>query len=289
MTVSDHLFVWLQHCLPKRLLTALIYRIARIESPGFKDFLIRHFCRLYAVDTAEAIVPAGGYRSFNDFFTRALRPGARVVDTSPRALTSPCDGTVAERGDLIGSDVTQATLAAKRRTYRLDAFLGDVARARPYQNGRFATIYLAPYNYHRVHVPLDGTLVGLQYEPGLLYSVNMTTAALVDALYVKNERLVCHFESPQGPYALVFVGALNVGSVSLTGVGEVLPRADRHAGPLPLPERREYRRGDELGWFNMGSTVVLVFPAGAIEFTDDFKPGAVVRMGEQIATTAATL
>lgn len=288
MTFADHLFVWLQHALPKRLITALVYRIARVEAAGIKNLLIRQFTRLYAVNTDEALVPAGGYRSFNAFFTRALKPGARIVDTDSNAVTSPCDGTVAERGDLIGHDVTQSRIVAKHRTYPLDEFLGDVDRAAPYRDGRFATIYLAPYNYHRVHVPLDSTLVGLHYEPGLLYSVNLTTAALVDALYVKNERLVCHFDSAAGPYALVFVGALNVGSVSLTGVGEVLPRAERRAGSLALPARRHYARGEELGWFNMGSTVVLVFPAGAIEFTDRFKPGAVVRMGERIATTATT-
>jgi phosphatidylserine decarboxylase len=131
-------------------------------------------------------------------------------------------------------------------------------------------------------VPCDGTLVGLHYEPGYLYSVNMTTAALVDALYVKNERLVCHFETTDGPYTLTFVGALNVGSVSLSGVGEVLPRKVRAAGALPLPEKRDYRRGDELGWFNMGSTVVLTFPPGRLEFAEDFIAGSVVRMGERI-------
>jgi phosphatidylserine decarboxylase len=283
MTIGNHLFVLLQHLLPKRLITALIYRIARIESPGFKNALIRHFVRLYSVYTAEAVVPAGGYRSFNDFFTRALKPGARIVDLAPFAIASPCDGTVAERGELDADQVLQAQLTAKRRTYSLGAFLGDIDRAAPYIGGQFATIYLAPYNYHRVHVPLEGTLVGLHYEPGLLYSVNMTTAALVDALYVKNERLVCHFVGPSGPYALVFVGALNVGSVSLTGIGEVLPRADRRPGPLPLPERRDYGRGDELGWFNMGSTVVLIFPPKSLEFVDHFTRGSVVQMGERIA------
>ena len=133
-----------------------------------------------------------------------------------------------------------------------------------------------------MHVPCDGTLVGLHYEPGYLYSVNMTTAALVESLYVKNERLVCHFETAAGPYTLTFVGALNVGSVSLSGAGEVLPRTLRMAGALPLPARRDYRRGDELGWFNMGSTVVLTFPPGKVEFLDGFVAGSVVRMGEQI-------
>jgi phosphatidylserine decarboxylase len=288
VTVADHLFVWLQYALPKRLITALVYRIARVEHAGVKNLLIRQFTRLYAVNTDEAVVPSGGYRSFNDFFTRALKPGARVVDTAADALTSPCDGTVAERGDLIGHDVTQSKIAAKHRTYPLDEFLGDMDRADVFRDGHFATIYLAPYNYHRVHVPLDSTLVGLHYEPGLLYSVNLTTAALVDALYVKNERLVCHFDSAVGPYALIFVGALNVGSVSLSGVGEVLPRADRRAGSLPLPARCRYARGDELGWFNMGSTVVLVFRAGAVTFAEHFRSSAIVRMGEKIGITAPT-
>ncbi len=283
MTFADHAFIFLQHCLPKRLITALIYRLARIESTAFKNSLIRQFTRFYHVNVDEAVIPTGGFRSFNAFFTRALKANARTVDAAPDSIACPCDGTVAERGDLDGDRLLQAELVAKKRTYRLVSFLGDAARAEPYIGGRFATIYLAPYNYHRVHVPTGGTLVALHYEPGTLYSVNITTAALVDALYVKNERLVCHFESPQGPYALVFVGALNVGSVSLTGVGEVLPRKDHRAGPLPLPASRHYSKGDELGWFNMGSTVVLLYRAGNIDFVDGFCRGAVVRMGERIA------
>jgi len=288
MTLADRAFILLQHLLPKRLITALVYRIARIESPGFKNLLIQQFARAYRVNLDEASVPPGGYRSFNAFFTRALRPNARPLDTDPSTVISPSDGTVAECGDLDQDRILQAQLVAKRRTYALGAFLGDAERAKPFIGGRFATIYLAPYNYHRVHVPLDGTLTALHYEPGLLYSVNMTTAAWVDALYVKNERLVCHFDSPIGPYALVFVGALNVGSVSLTGVGEVLPRADRRAGPLPLPNARDYRRGDELGWFNMGSTVVLIFPPGTVDFVEGIAHGTVVRMGQRLARRSAS-
>jgi phosphatidylserine decarboxylase len=283
VSLGERAFIALQHLLPKRLITRLVYRVARIEVPAIKAVLIRQFVRLYRVNCEEAVVPAGGYRSFNDFFTRALVEGARPLDPDPGALISPCDGTVAERGDLCGDRLLQAQVQAKQRTYTLAAFLGDAERAKPYVGGRFATIYLAPYNYHRVHVPADSTLTALHYEPGLLYSVNLTTAAWVDALYVKNERLVCHFDGPEGPYALVFVGALNVGSVSLTGVGEVLPRPARAAGALPLPMPRHYRRGDELGWFNLGSTVVLIVPPGRIEFTARFTPGAVVRMGEGIA------
>jgi len=287
MTLADRAFILLQHLLPKRLITALVYRIARIESAAVKTVLIRVFARAYRVNLEEALVPPGGYRSFNAFFTRALRPGARPLDTDPTTVTSPSDGTVAECGDLDRDRILQAQLVAKRRTYALGAFLGDEDRAQPFIGGRFATIYLAPYNYHRVHVPLEGTLTALHYEPGLLYSVNMTTAAWVDALYVKNERLVCHFDSPLGPYVLVFVGALNVGSVSLTGLGEVLPRADRRAGPLPLPSQRTYRRGDKLGWFNMGSTVVLIFSPGAIDFVDGIGHGTVVQMGQRLARRTA--
>lgn len=284
MTLTDRLFVLLQHALPKRLLTAAVYRIARIESPGFRDALIRQFVRLNRVNLDEAAVPDGGWRSFNAFFTRALRPGARPIDPADRAVVSPCDGTVAERGDLDGDRLLQAQLVAKRRTYALGEFLGDPRRAASYVGGRFATVYLAPHNYHRVHVPLEGTLVALHYEPGLFYSVNRATAAGVDALYARNERLVCHFEGPGGPYVLVFVGALNVGSVSLTGLGEVLPRRDRRPGPLPLPTARTYARGEELGWFNLGSTVVLVFAREAVDFEDAFTRGATVRTGERIAT-----
>jgi phosphatidylserine decarboxylase len=287
MTLGDRAFVLLQHVLPKRLITAIVYRIARVETAWFRDPLIRQFARLYRVNLEEALEPQGGWRSFNDFFTRALKPGRRPIDGTANTIVSPCDGTVAERGDLDGDRLLQAELTAKRRTYTLGAFLGDEERAAVYIGGHFATIYLAPYNYHRVHVPLEGTLVALHYEPGLHYSVNRVTAEGVEALYARNERLVCHFEGPDGPYALVFVGALNVGSVSLTGLGEVLPRRPRRPGALPLPEQRYFARGAELGWFNMGSTVVLVFPRGTVAFAQGFERTAVVSMGQRIARRQA--
>jgi phosphatidylserine decarboxylase len=287
MSLSDRLFVALQYLLPKRLITALVYRLARIETPWVRDAFIRGFCRLYAIDMDEAVVPAEGFGSFNAFFTRALRDGVRPIDADPRTVASPVDGTVAECGAIDGERLLQAELVAKRRTYTLAALLGDADRATAYIGGTFATIYLAPYNYHRVHVPLEGTLVGAHYEPGLYFSVNAATAAGVEALYARNERLVCHFETTEGPYALVFVGALNVGSVSLTGVGEVLPRSPRRAGPIEVP-RRAYARGEELGCFNMGSTVVLVHPKATIALDPLLARGRRVRMGERIGrrTTA---
>jgi phosphatidylserine decarboxylase len=284
MGFGRRLFVLLQYLLPTHAVTALVHALTRIERPAVRRALIRGFRSLYAIDLDEAAEPdAERYRSFNDFFTRALKPGARPLAPRPLTLASPCDGTVSERGTIEGSRLLQARLAAKSRWYTLEELLGGRERALPFVGGEFATIYLAPYDYHRVHMPLAGTLTTVHYVPGALFSVNGATAATVPRLFARNERVVCTFDTAAGPLAVVFVGALNVGSIGLVGYGDLTPRRPRQAMSLPPPvPSPHFLKGAELGRFNMGSTIILLLGPDAVAWVARFDSGAAVRMGEAI-------
>ena len=282
------LFVALQHVLPQHGISRLVHAAARSRTPWFKDALIAAFMRGFRPDMADAIVPdPHGYESFNAFFTRALRPGTRPLPQAPDLLACPVDGTVSQAGRIEGGQLLQA----KGRRYTLEALLA--ARqdwVRRFDGGSFATVYLAPYNYHRIHMPLDGTLREAWFVPGRLFSVNDVTAASVDGLFARNERVVCAFEEPRSDHALVMVGALNVGSMDTVWHGEVAPRARRVVTTLE-PRRPgaplALRRGDEMGRFNMGSTVILLFPPGRVEWAPELRPGRRVRMGEPIGRLLA--
>ena len=275
------LFVALQYVLPQHLLTALIWRIARIRHVPTKNFLITRFVGLYDVDidAVQLNVP-DDFATFNDFFVRELNAGARPVDESDHSIVSPVDGTVSI-ADIIRDD---SIIQAKGLHYSLSDLLAtDLEQATAYVDGAFATIYLAPYNYHRVHAPWDGELVAARYVPGDLFSVNEATVTRVDGLFRRNERLVMHFKTDRGPAVLIFVGALNVGSISTPWTGELRPR--KH-GVVDVPDLSGHssivKKGDLLGWFNMGSTVILLLPAGVASWDDDLRPGETLRVGEAI-------
>jgi phosphatidylserine decarboxylase len=275
-------FALIQYVLPRYWITSLIYRLARVRHKGVKDFLITRFVRMYKVDTGDVKleIPAG-FQTFNDFFIRELEDGARPVDDDPRTLVSPVDGTVSQAGSLRGNLVLQA----KGHEYTVDDLLAtDLAEARAYKDGTFATIYLAPYNYHRIHAPFAGEVVAARYVPGDLFSVNNATAASVPGLFRRNERLVLHFRTDYGPAALVFVGALNVGSISTPWSGEVRPRKSGVVEAIDLNKGLgRVDKGDLLGWFNMGSTVILLLPGGVCEWHENIVPGEAVCMGRPIA------
>jgi phosphatidylserine decarboxylase len=276
------LFVILQYVLPKHLLTALVYRVARIRRPGIKNFLIRTFVGAFDVDVDEVLKPVpDGFKTFNEFFIRELDAGERPVDDRDEMLVSPVDGTVSIAGSLQGGMLVQV----KGMSYSLEELLAtDLENAHAYDDGQFATIYLAPYNYHRVHAPIDGSLVAARYVPGDLFSVSAETVARVRGLFRRNERLVLHFDTPLGPAAVILVGALNVGSISTPWTGEIRPRASGVVEALDISAHSaDVRKGDLLGWFNMGSTVILLLPRAACEWNDDLEPGETVRMGEAIA------
>jgi phosphatidylserine decarboxylase len=285
LTTGERLFVALQHVLPQHSITRFVWLTARIRTPWLKRLLIRGFLKLYTVDLAEAAQSdPDAYATFNEFFTRALKPGARPLPTGERDVASPCDGTVSQRGTIEAQGLLQATLVAKSHWYSLASLLADPALANEFVGGEFATIYLAPYNYHRVHMPLTGRLRAVRYVPGRLYSVNAATAAAVPGLFARNERVVCVFDTQAGPMAVIFVGALNVGSVGLVFAGDVTPTRPRRGRLLDVPaDPLVLERGAELGRFNMGSTVIVLLPRGACTWDDAFTSGRPVRMGATIA------
>jgi phosphatidylserine decarboxylase len=281
-------FVLLQRVLPKHLLTSLIFHLAGIQTRSIKDFLIRRFVSIYKVDVEEAALPVpDGYPSFNDFFTRQLADGARPIDSGALAIISPVDGTVSAAGN-IDSDML---LQAKGMHYSLsDLLLTDMADVDQFSNGSFATLYLAPHDYHRVHCPLSADLVTARYVPGALYSVNEFTVSLLPNLFTRNERLIFHFNSDAGPFILIFVGALHVGSISTPWTGQVRPRRRGVVQEIDILKRgypRNMDKGDLLGWFNMGSTVIILLPPGSGEFSSELGPGTNVRMGQAIGQTIA--
>lgn len=280
-------FVVLQYLLPKHWLTAVVYRIARIRNASIKDFLIDRFVRLYDVDVDEIKlnVPRD-FPTFNDFFVRELSDDARSIEPGAATIVSPVDGTVSTAGALRAGSLLQA----KGLSYTLDDLLAtDLEESAAYIDGRYATIYLAPYNYHRVHAPFDGVLVAARYVPGDLFSVNEATVARVDGLFRRNERLVMHFRTERGPAVLVFVGAMNVGSISTPWSGEIRPRKAGTVDAIDLSSHdTTVRKGDLLGWFNMGSTVILVLPDASCEWADELRSGTTVRMGQAIGNYAVS-
>ncbi|MGQ0428491.1 MAG: archaetidylserine decarboxylase [Gammaproteobacteria bacterium] len=278
---SGRAFIGLQHLLPRHLLSRVVRAVAQSRIGLLRAALIRAFLRNYPVDLAEAVhADLREYASFNEFFTRRLRPGARVPDPDPRAVLCPVDGSVSQAGAIEGDTLLQA----KGIRYTGGALLGgDDALAAPFTGGSFATLYLAPHNYHRVHMPLSGTLMRARFIPGDLYSVNAATAAGVPGLFTRNERVACVFDTAAGPMAVVLVGALFVGSMSLAWCGEVRGgRQGVHELPVHDPVIA-LERGAELGCFNMGSTVVVLFAAGGPRLAAGLVPGRAVKFGERLA------
>jgi len=279
------LFVGLQYLLPQHLLTAMVHWLARVRVGWVKNALIDNFVVNYRPDLSEAEEPdPRKYASFNAFFTRALRAGARPVDAAPGALVAPVDGTVSQIGRIDGSWLVQA----KGLTYTLESLLDEAAPAWApvFRGGAFATLYLAPFNYHRIHMPLAGALQAAWYVPGQLFSVNTTTASQVPGLFARNERIVCVFAAGTLSFALVLVGALFVGSMSTVWHGDVTPRSPRVRGDLPLDFVRtglKLGKGDEMGRFNMGSTVILLLPPGRTEWQRDLAAGSPIRVGQTLA------
>ncbi len=283
--VSGHAFVALQHLLPQHGISRLVLAATRSRTPAFKNALIRLFVRGFRPDMSDAVErEPTAYPSFNDFFTRALRPGTRPIDEDPTAIVSPVDGTVSEAGTLTADRLLQA----KGHEYTLRALLaGNAAWERNFAGGIFATIYLAPYTYHRIHMPLTGELRESFYVPGRLFSVNRTTAKLVPGLFSRNERVFCGFDAAGLPWAIILVGALNVGSMATVWHGDVTPRKHREVTALPVDEvlaPKTLAKGDEMARFNMGSTVILLLPQGAADWRDTLTAGRVLRMGERIGT-----
>jgi phosphatidylserine decarboxylase len=279
--VSDRLAVLPQYLLPKQALTLLAGRIASARGGASTTRLIRWFVKRYGVDMAEAADPdIAAYPSFNEFFTRALKPGARPL--APADLICPVDGAISQFGRIERDQIFQA----KGHRYSTAAMVGgDAALAKQFDDGHFATLYLSPRDYHRIHMPCDGRLRRMIHVPGALFSVNPTTARGVPGLFARNERVVCVFDGPRGPFVLALIGATIVGSIATVWHGVVNPP---RTGVL-----REWRyddapvtlkQGDEMGRFLLGSTVVMLFPAGPLAFNPTWEAARPIRLGEAMAS-----
>ena len=282
--LSDRLAVLPQYLMPRRALTQLAGRLAGAELGGLTQAAIRRFVARYGVDMSEAANPdIAGYASFNDFFTRALRPGARPLAAAD--YLCPVDGAISQFGAIERGQIFQA----KGHHYGARALLaGDEQLAAEFEDGQFATLYLSPRDYHRIHMPCAGRLVRMTHVPGDLFSVNPTTARGVPGLFARNERVVCVFDTAHGPFVQVLVGATIVGSMATTWHGVV--------NPPRLPNVREWRyddapvhlkQGDEMGRFLLGSTVVLLWPKDTLRFNPAWAPTGPVRMGEAMARALA--
>lgn len=282
--MAARLFAWLQYLLPQHALSRLVGWLGRLEQPWARTALVRGFLALFKqVDLEEAAEPDPlAYPSFNAFFTRALAADARPMPEDPAALACPVDGRVSQCASLVDGTLLQA----KGFRYRLERLLGGEPPP-GLAGGSFATLYLAPYDYHRIHAPADCRLVEMRYLPGALFSVNGATVGAVPRLFARNERVSCLFETAFGPMAMVLVGALNVGSIATTWAGEVAPGPDRQAHTWRYPESGpgsvRLARGQELGRFNFGSTVIVVLPEGGPKFADTLRPDAKVRLGQVLA------
>ena len=281
--ISDRAFGLLQELLPQQLLSRAMHRLARSTTPWVRNTIIRSVLHAYPrIELREAANPDPfSYPSFNAFFTRALRPGLRPLAGGERDLISPVDGTLSQCGTVREGQLLQA----KGMYYTASALLADESASGRYDGGGFACIYLAPYDYHRIHLPLAGRLTATRYVPGRLFSVNAATARVIPGLFARNERVVCEFDTELGPLAVVMVGALFVGSIETVYAGEINPPDARGSAVQDIATGigTHFARGDELGRFNMGSTVVLLLGNRAARFAERLAPGSTMRLGQALA------
>ena len=282
--MNPRLKVLHQYVMPKRAMTSFAGRVASKQDARSTPMIIRRFVRHYGVDMSEAADPdLAHYTSFNDFFTRALKPGARPIADAD--FVCPVDGAISQFGAIDRDQIVQA----KGHRYSTAALVGgDAALAAKFEHGHFATLYLSPRDYHRVHMPCDGRLLRMIYVPGAFFSVNPTTARGVAGLFARNERVVCVFESARGPFVVALVGATIVGSMATVWHGVVKgPRGPRVSDWDYAAQRIELAKGEEMGRFLLGSTVVLLFPPGPLGFNPEWAPGRSVRLGEAMAELTA--
>ncbi len=282
--MSDRLAVLPQYALPKRALTTLAGKFASARLGGLTTSVIRWFVGRYNVNMGEAANPdIASYASFNDFFTRALKDGARPLADAD--LICPVDGAISQFGPIAKDQVFQA----KGHSYSTTALVGgDAALGARFENGHFATLYLSPRDYHRIHMPCAGTLTRMIHVPGELFSVNPTTARGVPGLFARNERVVCVFESDTGPFVLVLVGATIVGSMATVWHGQVNPPRPGNLRQWDYaPGQVRLQKGEEMGRFLLGSTVVMLFPQGPLQFNPQWAPARPIQLGEAMARRAA--
>ncbi|MDO3387377.1 archaetidylserine decarboxylase [Gilvimarinus sp. SDUM040013] len=279
--MKDKLFIVLQYVIPQHLLSRLVGLLAECQLVGLKNLLIKAFAKRYQVDMSEALIEdLTEYSTFNAFFTRALKPAARPIDAAPNSIVMPADGSISQLGDIDDGRIFQA----KGQLYSTTELLGgDNALAAEFAQGDFATIYLSPKDYHRVHMPLAGKLRLMKTIPGDLFSVNEVTAENVPRLFARNERVVCIFDTSAGPMAVILVGAMIVAGIETAWAGTQAPLKRRisttHYGDA-TPARIELAKGEEMGRFKLGSTAIVLFAKDQAQWEPDLTAGAATKMGE---------
>jgi phosphatidylserine decarboxylase len=282
-TLVDHLLTGLQFLLPHHLVTAAAHRVSHCRVAWFKNLMIRVFARIFSINWADsAIDDPNDFVDFNSFFTRALKPAVREISSDRGTLISPCDGTISACGPINGTEVFQA----KGSYYSLRTLLADKAQAGLFNGGHFATIYLSPRDYHRIHMPLAGTLESMAHVPGRLFSVAPYTVRCINGLFTRNERSIHLFNGENGPFVMALIGAMVVGSMETVWHGVINPPRGRQLKVTHYLEdtnQVHLERGAEMGRFNMGSTVILVFPADTIEWLPGLTTGTSVQMGQPLA------
>lgn len=275
--------VALQYCTPQHALSRVVGWFAASRLPFISQPFIRIFAKAFKINLSEAQVENfSDFSSFNAFFTRALKQEARPIDQTPAVVVSPVDGEVSQAADIQQDSLIQA----KGRDYSLTTLLGgDEENAKPFQNGTFTTIYLSPSDYHRIHMPCDGLLTKMIYVPGKLFSVNQATTRHVEGLFARNERLVCFFDTEFGEMAMVLVGAMIVASIETVWAGNITPPASSRSFTwhYSAKDNIQLKKGEEMGRFKLGSTVICAFPPGKVQFNSDFVAQAGVKLGESIA------
>lgn len=285
MTFKDSLFIASQHLIPQHTLSRLAGRVASCTNPAIKDRFISWFAKRYDVDMSEAErTNLGDYQSFNDFFTRALKPGARPIDGNANSIVCPADGAISQLGSITDGRIFQA----KGQSYTTQELLGgNQALADEFADGSFATVYLSPKDYHRVHMPMTGKLRQMISVPGQLFSVNEVTARHVPRLFARNERVVCVFDTDIGPMAVVLVGAVIVAGIETIWAGEQAPIGRRVATTYygeAAPEGVTLEKGAEMGRFKLGSTAIVLFGREKVRWDDAFTTGSPTRMGEALGS-----
>ncbi len=281
ISFKDELFVACQRIAPHHAISRCAGWVASSKTPLVKNAFIRWFYKTYQPDMSEAeIEDPFAYTNFNQFFTRALKPGARPLEASATAIASPADGVLSQFGPIAGGRIIQA----KGQTFTVGELLGEESSGpSAYDDGQFATVYLSPKDYHRVHMPLAGQLSKMTHIPGRLFSVNAVTTEAVPRLFARNERVVCHFDTEAGPMAVILVGAMIVASIETVWAGTVAPARTgvRHTSYLNTPPI-QLDKGAEVGRFFLGSTVVVLLPNSKLKWSAQLAPGSFVRMGQTL-------
>jgi len=278
----DKLLTAYQYILPQHFVSRLTFHLTRVRNRGVKNLLIRIFIKVFNVDMSIAEQPgADAYADFNTFFTRSLKDGARLQPADSEAIACPVDGTISQAGRIEGDRLLQA----KGHDYRLDALLAGDPLEEQFINGSFITLYLSPRDYHRIHMPLTGKLNRMIYVPGRLFSVSDRTTRVIPGLFARNERVINIFDTAVGPVAVIMVGAINVGCMETVWHGVVKSPAGRRLQIWGYDDRPvSLKRGEELGRFNMGSTVILLFPKDSATLDAQLQAGQNMQMGQAIGT-----